>query len=117
MTQGSRTLLNRILLVAIAIMTIAIFAIGSAMVYLFLNGGSDEEGDVVNPASDVNLGAVQEASNELGKALYRIPASCKAVVLEEEGELTVYLFQPGCIGSQVISSEGVGFEYPTELSE
>ncbi len=118
MTNAPRTLLNRILLGAIAIMTLAIFALGTAMIYLFITGGSDEEATAAVPNANVELGAILEASNELGKALYRIPTTCRSVVLAQEGEITVFLPQPSCEGAQVISTEGdIAIAYPAELSQ
>ena len=109
MTNAPRRLLNRILLATIGCMTLAIFTLATAMIYLFLTGDTEDEG------AASTLGAILEAAHAEGRALYRIPSTCPARVSVDEGQVTVFLFQPGCRGAQVISTEGaIAIAYPLE---
>ncbi|MGB0784580.1 MAG: hypothetical protein ACPGRH_00320 [Alphaproteobacteria bacterium] len=92
-----RTNLNRILIAAITLMTIAIFGLGAAIVWrLFLSGDSGKV--VLSDTQRIDIGT---AAIE-----YRVSEGCKDEIIVEEGAIELRLFGTGCAGLQIIELTG-----------
>ena len=105
MTAAPRTLLNRLLLAAIAVMTLAIFALGGGIIWkLFL---SEEDGStaplVVNESEAAQTRTLVSGSASVS---YILPPDCSDQVTTSDNAIALVFEGPGCEAREIQSISG-----------
>lgn len=77
-------------------MTLAIFGIGTAMIYLFLTGRSLSQSSVATQRFDIGTAVVE----------YSVPEGCQDQVSIEDGAIEVRFSGETCAGRQILEASG-----------
>ena len=105
MTDAPRTLLNRLLLTAIAFMTVAIFALAGAIIWqLFLR----EDDDTPPPLTVGETPAAQTRTLVSGSASvsYTLPPDCVDQVTTADNAIALVFEGPGCAAREIQAIAG-----------
>ena len=96
MTSAPRTLINRLLLIAIAVMTLAIFALAGAIIWkLFI---AEPMSALSEDPTRIDIGSAALS--------YRVPEGCEDQVSIFEGQIQLRFSGATCEGREIIEVSG-----------